>query len=375
MGSSNKLFHVLQGRIPGLAEHTLDPKTPAPFLHADPWLLASLLQKAVRRGELAMARRAGHQLLNVDPTRLWRRVMVTALEDIGLGDPDCAVLLVGLAALPQARRLLGSNGAALDVALRLGCEAVKDRSGDGFGSIAREMALAVESHSLNDASTNARLAVLASSYLPWRRRLRAALLLAESDAMAAERALAFAPISEVFRAQGVPGELMDACEVYRFKARDPLAFFVPLAYGMWLGQGAPRATITHGLPAPGFIGELPDYTFDPIRTRLGRRAVDLWLRSYLEKPPFDARQVAIALWNMESGACARTLDWPLGREIKEQGAFADYAGRGVPLGGHEALMAWVAKEQSVLACARTAVWQSALRDETSRACQLPLAAE
>ncbi len=275
---------------------------------------------------------------------------------------------------PDCRRHL-IQIVALDVALRLGCEATKDRTGDYFGAIAREMSESAERHSLKDASNNARLAVLASSCLPWRRRLRAALLLSETEDMAAERALNFAPISEVFRALGVPDDLMDACEVYRFKARDPLSLLVPLAFSLWRAEGSPRATITHALPAPHWIGELPDYAFDPIRTRLGRRAIDLWLRSYLEKPPFEARQVAIALWNAESAACTRSLDWSLGREIMEQASFADLSHFGVPMSRHEELKAWISKEQSVLACARTAVWQSALRRVPERQGELTLAAE
>ena len=263
MGGSERLFHSLRARIPELAKHTSDPKAPSAIAGADPWMLASMLQKAIRRGDLQVARRAGHQLLAIDPSRLWRRMMTVGLEDIGIGDGACAVDVVALATLPQARRLLGGNGLALDVALRLGCEAIKDRTGDHFGSIAREMSQPPDGHSLNAASDNARLAVLASSYLPWRRRLRAALLLSETEGTAAMRALAFAPIVELFRALEVPDALMEACAMYRFKARDPLSLFVPLAFGLWLSEGAPRATITHSLAPAQFIGEVPDYAFDP----------------------------------------------------------------------------------------------------------------
>lgn len=335
------------------------------------WLLASLLQKAVRRGDLTVARRAGHQLLHADPNRLWRRLMVVALEDIGLGDPEAAASLVGLAAVPETRRLFANPEEALDVALRLACDAIKDRTGDHFGSIAREMISAP--HSLTLASTNARLAVLLSSYLPWRRRLRAALLLGEDEAPAAQRLAAYEPLSEGFRALGVPGVLMDACELYRYKARDPLPLFVPLGFGLWLSQGASRATITHSVPPSEAIGGIPDYAFDPLHTRLGRRAVDLWLRSYLQRPPFETRQIAAALWNLESGVCSKTLDWGLGQEIAEQAWGADLIAVGVPAGRHEALKVWVLQERSVLICARKAAWESALRATAHGQEGLPLA--
>ena len=63
-----------------LARHTADLDPPLPFLHADLYLLSSLVQKAIRRGDLLVARRAGHQLYALDKQRLWRRLAVAALE-------------------------------------------------------------------------------------------------------------------------------------------------------------------------------------------------------------------------------------------------------------------------------------------------------
>jgi hypothetical protein len=117
------------------ADHTADLPPPRPFHHADPHLLASAMQKAVRRGDTEIARRAGHQLLAMDRSRFWRRLAVVALEDIGIADIEAAAELVAIALLPAARRLFGSDAAALDHALVRGCTAVKDRSGDHLGSI------------------------------------------------------------------------------------------------------------------------------------------------------------------------------------------------------------------------------------------------
>lgn len=357
--SSQRLFDLFHEQIPHLRRHGFDDVNPQVYAGANVWLLSALLQKAIRRGDVQAARRAGHQLLAVDPSRLWRRLMVVGLEDIGIGNCDTAVALVSFASIPELRRLAGGNGAALDIAVLLGCEAVKDRAGDGFCSIAREMKESKDHHSLEDASDNARLAVLSSSYLDWRRRLRAALLLAEVGGRAAERALAFSPISELFRALGIPDGFMDACEVYRFKSDDPLSFFVPLVFSLWLAAGGKGATVSHLLPPVELIGGIPDYAFDPLHTRIGRRAVELWLHSYLERPPFTTQQVAAGLWIVESGACDKTLVWPLGAEIAEQAVLADMARVG--LSGIAALKTWIERERPVLTCARKAAWESAAR--------------
>ena len=110
------------------------------------------------------------------------------------------------------------------------------------------------------------------------------------------------------------------------------------------------------------IGDLPDYAFDPLHTRLGQRAIELWLRSYMTKLPFSSRQVAIALWNDESAFCDRVLGWPLGLEIARGANAADLAARHVPKERQDELRAWVVRERAVLTLARKAVWESQMRE-------------
>lgn len=60
------------------------PKVPT--LKFDRWVLASLLQKAIRRDELEWALPAAHSLLSVDPASFWRRLLVIVFEDVSFGD-------------------------------------------------------------------------------------------------------------------------------------------------------------------------------------------------------------------------------------------------------------------------------------------------
>ena len=57
-GSDQPSRHLRDRR--DLAALTADPAVPAPFPNADPYLLASALQKAIRRGDHEVARRAAH---------------------------------------------------------------------------------------------------------------------------------------------------------------------------------------------------------------------------------------------------------------------------------------------------------------------------
>lgn len=360
--SSEQLFQCVRERFHDLAAHAVDLEPPKPFDCVDAPLLASILQKAIRRGALSLARRAGRQLLTKDRQKLWRRLMTVALEDIGIGAPDIAVETIAISTLPEARRLLGGDVHALEIALRLACAATKDRSGDHLVSLAREPALCPDD--LKSASVSARLAILATSSLSWRQRLAAAMLLfGPSEQRAAQRRERFGVVSHAFAQLGVPSALLAACDAYNARARDPLCSLVPLAWCLWTQKGACEAIFEHGLGAPCWIGELPDWAFDPIRTRLGARAIDLWLRSYLAKPPFSAGQVAAALWNKESAACARTLDWSFGRLIAEQAHGTDLVLKGVAAKRHDALCRWIEKERAVLTAARHAVWQGFRRDQ------------
>lgn len=365
---ADQLIEFVKKHRERLSTAVFDPRLPRPIEGADRWLLASLVQKAVRRGDIDTARQAGHQLLRLDPTRLWRRLMVVGLEDIGIGDPEAVCLVIALSALPQARALLASPLAALDSILQIACYAVKERSGDAFGSITKEME-DQNCHSLLELSQSAKIAVLSYGHVPWRRRLRAAYLLGREWAPAEQRKALFIELSHAFRAAGTPELLLSACLLYCGKSDDRLPLYVPLIYSLWLAQGAPKSVRTVSCQST-LLRDVPSYGFDPLHTRLGRRAVEVWLKSYLSAPPFSASQVAIALWNMEAAASQRLLEWPLGEEIRAQGHTADLLTRGLILSRHVEIDLWIKEQFAVLQHARSAIWEgacSAMRERLPRA--------
>jgi hypothetical protein len=357
-GSHNNalLFQFLADRMPGL--RTSDLPVPVPLPHADPYLLASAVQKSIRRGDLAMARRAGHQLYTIDRQRLWRRLAVTTLEDIGIADVTVVAEMVAISTLPATRRLLGGDLPALDIALAQACSAAKDRSGDHLASIlGREPVDPEDRAALRHASPNALLAMLASSDLPWTRRLRAAVIASgRSDFVQSGD---IAAVFDVLHELGAPCQLLVACEAYAARQRDGLPVLVPFAAA--LSRTRSPEVVTHNLPSAEYIGAWPSWVFDPLWTRIGKRAIELWLRSYLMKQPWLPRQVAAALWNAESAACDRTLDWSMSDAIRERAYRADLLARGVPRARHEELMGWIARERPALTAARRAAFESAVR--------------
>lgn len=341
---------------------------PEPFPYADQYLLASLMQKAIRRGNLPIARRAAYQLHSLDRQRLWRRLMVTALEDIGIAGTETAAELVALGALPAARKLMGGDLPALDRVLASACMAAKDRTADHLLSIlSREPFPASD---LRAVSGKALLAITASSEVLWQRRLHAAALAAGRTDPVHPGAPGIAALLALFADMGVPELLIAACAGYAARQRDLLPVLVPFAWLLHEPGFLDRTIKAHAPPPAELIAGWPAYSFDPLWTRTGKRAVRLWLRSYLTIPQFTERQVAACVWNAEAAICDRTLTWPLGDELRQRAYVADLRYRGLPVERHADLCAWVVRERPALMAARQAVWNSVLR-EAGRAAKGP----
>jgi hypothetical protein len=61
---------------------------------ADPWVISSLLQKSIRRGETDTAQRSARTFYQLKGSAIWRRLMVIAFEDIGIGSVEALIMTV-----------------------------------------------------------------------------------------------------------------------------------------------------------------------------------------------------------------------------------------------------------------------------------------
>ncbi len=103
------------------------PQSPVPL---SPWQAASLLQKAIRRGDVERTQQAVWSLLSTDPVRMWRRLGVIAFEDIGLANlPLVGQVLVALRGKTLRRSLGGEMRVAIGIATDLALSP-KNRSAD-----------------------------------------------------------------------------------------------------------------------------------------------------------------------------------------------------------------------------------------------------
>lgn len=354
MSKTSGLVREILPRLEAMKGRAIEV-APAPISPcADRWLLASLLQKAIRRDQAETALGAAIGLLEMDAPRLWRRLATIALEDVGVGDLDVTLALLGVSTVPALRRALGGNRGSLEVMVPLACQAVKDRSADHLGSLVRHRC-PFDGDKFDIANV--------PPYGHWRRDLlgAAGLVPAWKGSFPLEGVL------ETFRERKTPGPLLEACELYARRVRDELFILALAAWQIWNTASPEKVALSRAGMEGHSVHGIPDYAFDPLHTRLGRRAVEVWLKSYLPRPPFGGAQVAAALWNAEAALCRQTLFWSVGGEIKAAAYQADLEAHGLPRERHQELLDWIQREKPLLLSARQMVWASHVRSFEEKA--------
>jgi hypothetical protein len=109
--------------------HSDEPTaSPTEYLR-DTWLATSALQKAIRRGDLGTALQASSFLAEVQPDRLWRRLVVIALEDIGIADLNLVTMVLWASGKRAWRRDHGGEEKVASYVVSQLCAASKCRDG------------------------------------------------------------------------------------------------------------------------------------------------------------------------------------------------------------------------------------------------------
>lgn len=91
------------------------------------WRIISAMQKAIRRSDEELARKAGNAVRLLDDAYFWRRLVVIALEDIGVADPVLCSWVLAATTTKSYRAMLGEKALAMFL-LTLMARAVKDRT-------------------------------------------------------------------------------------------------------------------------------------------------------------------------------------------------------------------------------------------------------
>src|SRR5438105_1039427 len=145
---------------------------------ADPWIVSSLLQKSIRRGETEIAQRAALTLLKLRGSAIWRRFVVIAFEDVGVGSIDAVTIVVAASADAVLRKSCGGDALIAAHLAGLLADAPKDRSADYLVGAKDHPALANFARVMANAPIEAKLAGVRDTTLALPQR---AVVACESD--------------------------------------------------------------------------------------------------------------------------------------------------------------------------------------------------
>lgn len=319
----------------------------------DAAVISSLLQKSIRRGETSIAQFAARTHLAKRGTHVWRRLLVIAFEDVGIGAPDLLVEAVSIAADPNSRKQLGGNeAAAVYLADRLAA-APKDRSTDyllcaaGFHQRLRSIRFALRRAPLEDA-----LEVVQDPEWPLPERATAAWLASGISSLGQKGQFGeLQALLDTYRGLGVPEALVAAVDTAARKTGEAITVLVPL---LWLASGAAAGLPAQQTPVPPLraAAGLPLYALD-MHTRLGREALSRFaldnaaVREFLEanvRPVRWGEAVQMAAFYVDGSPIARRLEWSASHRLEAFGRETDLSRAGVRKDVQQAFCELIRKE-------------------------------
>jgi MgsA AAA+ ATPase C terminal len=307
-------------------------------LNTDRWVANSLLQKAIRRGEVNVARGAALTFLEQGGSAIWRRLIIIAFEDVGAASPEVAAMTVAASTDASWRKRSGGNVKVATCLARLLAEAPKSRSaehlitsGDQHPSFANERRLVSASSIADNLDTvvDPSKSLARRALAGWR---------ASGIGWNGDKALGkdLAGLLEAFRQLGVPEALVFSIGVAATASREPITSMVPL---VWLAaHEAQEPTTVHlDVPRSSVIDGVPNYALDQ-HTRTGREAIRELVKYNSEIRECLERYVArpqrndaayMAAFYADAAPLARKLIWRGGDELEASGTEADLLKVGV----------------------------------------------
>jgi hypothetical protein len=310
-----------------------DPTIPD-VLDVSPWVSMSLLQKAIRRGEHALAQQAAATLLRLAPEKLWRRLGAIAFEDVGVASFDA---LFSVTCALGGKRLRARWGGEW----RTACTLVQLLSGAPKCRAADDLLIAAERHPrYRRARTDLpgksvrELIRIATSRADWPVRAIAAWYVIGTDrrpsAFLEKRVGSPSALFDALREFGYPHTVAAvAWEGFRKVGEVLCPFTAMLAHE---GSELPKQLRSDELPQEVTIRGVPSWAYDTY-TREGRHALQCFLRTdapaarWAQQHVPRARRIAFlgdVVFRIEGGLCKNRLCWPTGallRKMVDEGCY------------------------------------------------------
>lgn len=286
----------------------------------DPYVARSLLQKALRRGDVARAIQAAHSLLE-DPQRLWKGLAVTVFEDFGSTSVDVRGQVVAACASKKFRSDLGGDLPVARALIHQLCEVPRDRRVDEVYMFAGMLGQApLTSKARRRLSPELRVLLSRARELilrcerPVPQRSFKTVLAKECDAF----------LIELYEYGRLSEEELAICVQGRKTTQCLLPVLYPLTRPVSARQGAFSFVTTYPSDLSRDIAGAPSYALDGY-TRAGKQALEKLFRAnsdiqkILKSLTSRSRQMkalAALLFVVEGGLCTAEVSDPLYDEIK-----------------------------------------------------------
>jgi hypothetical protein len=307
-------------------------------LIADQWVVNSLLQKSIRRGEVEIAQRAALTFLTRKGSAIWRRFMIIAFEDVGAGSADVVAMIVAVSTDASWRKQSGGDLIVATHLARLLAEAPKSRSAEHLiTSSNQHPSLEQERRLVSTSSIAENLAVVADKSSSLTHRALAAWCVSGIDWKREKKPGTDLPgLLDAYRNLGAPEELVAATGIAATKSRDPITLMVPL---IWLAANETQVpfVLNAAVPRSPVLHDIPMYALDK-HTRVGRESIrylvkyNYGIRECLKRyvPPAQRHDAAyMAAFYADAAPLLRKLVWQGGDELEALGTEADLLRAGV----------------------------------------------
>jgi hypothetical protein len=296
---------------------------------ADPGVVSSLLQKSIRRGESKIAQRAALTFLSLKGAAIWRRLMVIAFEDVGVGSTDAVTAVVAASSDAALRKACGGNERVAVFLAGVLAQAPKDRSADHLAGAKDHPDLRGFTETMAKSPGDGTSSALRDGSLDLPKRAIAAILTASRGNGASSNRGA-TRVLDVYRKLGVPGDLVVATEIAALRTRELITLMVPL---IWLAVRKSKEASVRDSEIPPLVmaGDFPLYALDE-HTRFGREAIGRFarenheVRACLERfvPANQMRRAAyVAAFYVDAAPVARRFVWDQADDLEVFGRGRD----------------------------------------------------
>lgn len=304
----------------------IDEPEPMP---GDKWLLSSVMQKSIRRGEVQIAISAAASLWRQDRNTLFRRLITIAPEDVAIGDIEAVVQAFLALTSPELRRKIGELQVILYLVTVLS-KACKNRLPEEiYTQIERSPSLVKAKDKMASADDQTLAKAVKDKRLDLNKRCMASWLLwgtskfpsdfmpKRSFSRLAEPSLLALPISP---------NITQACLRALPKTQWPLAGFLPLIVHRMQSEKveAIEASIEPAITVEG----VPLYALDTF-TRGGQAAFRELRNSVKELQEFTLKQIGLAVFYLEGRTLNKYLTSPFLDEMQKGGEYADIVSAGL----------------------------------------------